>query len=244
MAVAQLMERENVDAKIYAGTRPEAGDFGFTLAAGYAEIKEMADEDTDYRGFPLMNFNYYVSNNLEAVIGIQVYNLSEKFNGELLDAVGLEIDTEKESNFRVTPGVNYHFAPSNFLDTYLGVSAIVGTEKNEVVTADRTSLTGDYASEHFSKSTFVTGFDFRFGVRTFIADLPFALGAEFGINGVNHSNLQYETTTESSIGGVTTKQTFYTKEADAAAAKYKSLEYKKFEMGSNVRLVLTYYFRK
>ncbi|UXP33007.1 hypothetical protein N6H18_03430 [Reichenbachiella agarivorans] len=243
MAVGQLLERENVTKTVYNGSRPEEGNFGLTIAAGYAEIKEMIDEDVSFRGFPVLNFNYYFSDNLELVLGAQMYKLSEKFSGSLLDDIGEEADINKESRMRFIPGVNYHFAQSNFLDTYVGLGVILGTEKDEVVTSQRTNLTGDYASDHYTKSSFVSGFNLNIGVRTFVADLPVAIGIEYGLTGVNHSNLQYETVSEASVGGVKTKQTYYTKEVDSAL-KYKSLEYKKFELGSNVRAVLTYYFRK
>ncbi len=244
MAVGQLIERENVNANVASGTRPEQGNFGFTLAAGYAEIKEMVDEDVDFRGLPLMNFNYYLMDNIEIVLGTSIYSLTETFEGSLTEttATGIENNNTKTSFMRFMPGVNYHFAQNNILDTYIGLGGIIGTEKDLVQTSEKITSTGDFASSSYTKSTFVSGFNFNFGVRSFVADLPFAIGLEFGINGVNHSNLQYEVEDQGSVGGVVTKQSYFTEEVDSEL-QYESLEYKKFEVGANARFVLTYYFR-
>lgn len=244
LVFGQLIDRESVSSHIKTGTRPDTGNFGFYLGASLVEIEEMFDEDVDLRGVPLMNFKYYYTNNIEIRLGIQMYKLSEKFEGTLMsNEIGLEDNVDKETIWRFIPGVNYHFNNINFLDTYMGLGIIIGSEKDEIITNEKYNITGDFYSDHYTKSTFVWGFSFNFGLQAFVADLPFSLGVEFGITGIKHNNLQYEHQTKSSVGGVVTDQTYYTI-TDNSLLQYESLEYEKFELGADLRFTISYYFRK
>lgn len=242
-ANAQLMERNNVTSRIVAGTRPQQGDFGFMFGASVQEISEIVDDELDVRGFPLMSFKYYLSDQLELRLNTQSYAKSKSIQGSLNNQIGQEDNVEKESFIRFMPGVQYHFASTNLLDTYAGLGLIVGSEKNQVLTSEKTSLTGDYVANEMTKKTFVTGFNINFGLQAFIADLPISLGVEASIRGLKHSNLQYENTFKSSVGGVETNQTYYTID-DTSALRYESLEYKSFDLGADLRIMLSYYFRK
>jgi hypothetical protein len=141
------------------------------------------------------------------------------------------------------PSVQMHFASSNLFDTYAGLGVIIGSEKNQVITSEKTSITGDYVANQMTKKTFVTGFNINFGLQAFVADLPISLGVEASIRGLKHSNLQYENTLQSSVGGVDTNQTYYTID-ETSALRYESLEYKSFDLGADVRIMLSYYFRR
>lgn len=240
----QLIDRESVSSKIKTGTRPDTGNFGFYLGASFTEIEEMLDENIDLRGLPLMNFKYYYTDKIEIRLGTQIYSVSEKFEGTLLNTeIGIEDNIDKESYLRFIPGVNYHFASLNFMDTYGGLGIILGSEKNEIITNEKYNITGDFFSDHYTKKTFVWGFNVNFGMQAFIADLPFSIGVEFGITGLKHSNLQYEHKTKSSVGGVVTNQTYYTIDKNSLL-QYKSLEYEKFEIGGDLKFTISYYFRK
>ncbi len=240
----QLIDRENVSSKIKTGTRPDSGNFGFYLGASFVELEEMLDENIDLRGVPLMNFKYYYTDKIEIRLGTQIYSVNEKFKGTLLDSeIGLEDNVDKETFLRFIPGVNYHFTSLNFLDTYGGLGIVLGSEKNEVITNEKYNLTGDFFSDHYTKKTFVWGFNLCFGMQAFVADLPFSVGVEFGITGLKHSNLQYEHKTKSSVGGVVTDQTYYTINQNSLL-QYESLEYEKFELGADLRFSISYYFRK
>ena len=242
-ANAQLMERDNVSSRIVAGTRPQQGDFGFMFGASAEEIREILDDELSIRGFPLMSFKYYLTDQLEVRLNTQSYGKSKSIQGSLNGQVGQEDDVEKESFIRFMPSVQYHFASSNLLDTYAGVGLIVGSEKNQVITSEKTSISGDYVANQMTKKTFVTGFNINFGLQAFIADLPISLGVEASIRGLKHSNLQYENIFESSVGGVETNQTYYTID-DTSTLRYESLEYESFDLGADLRIMLSYYFRK
>lgn len=242
-ANAQLMERDNVTSRIAAGTRPQQGDFGFMFGASVEEIREFADDDLSIRGFPLMSFKYYLSDQLELRLNTQSYAKSKSIQGTLNNQLGQEDNVEKESFTRFMPSIQYHFSSTNLMDTYAGLGLIVGSEKNQVLTSDKTSLTGDYVANQMTKKTFVTGFNINFGLQAFIADLPISLGVEASLRGLKHSNLQYENTFKSSVGGVETNQTYYTID-DTSTLRYESLEYQSFDLGADLRIMLSYYFRK
>ncbi|WP_258103424.1 hypothetical protein [Marinoscillum sp. MHG1-6] len=241
-AQAQLLTRENVQSQIVAGTRPVAGDFGYSLGASFVEIKEMINDKINVRGLPLMNFRYYLFDDLELRLGAQIYSKSRKYEGELENQIGREDFTDKESYMRLMPSVNYHFASNNWLDTYVGAGIIVGKEKDEIVTNDKTNLTGDFYAKSMSKSTLDLGYNLMFGVQMFIADLPLALGVETSIRGLRKGKVEYQTDVQSSVGGVTTNQTYYQLD-ETSTVQYKSLKYSKSEVGADVRVALTYFFR-
>lgn len=241
---AQLLERENVKSRIAAGSRPEAGDFGFMIGASIEEIKEIFDDETDIQGFPpLLSFKYYLTDNIELRLNTQSYAKSKDIQGSIVNQVGLEDNVNKESFIRFLPSAQYHFANSNLLDTYGGFGIIIGSEKNEIMTTEKTTINGDYVALHLSKKTFVSGFNIDFGLQAFVADLPISIGIEASLRGVRHSNLQYENTFSSSVGGVVTNQTYLTIDKDSAL-KYSSLKYKTYEVGADLRFMLSYYFRR
>lgn len=242
-AYAQLLERDNVKSRIRVGTRPQQGDFGFLFGASLEELSEIFDDDLSVRGFPLMSFKYYLSDNIELRLNSQIYNKSKSIQGSLINQTGQEDNVDKESFVRFMPSAHYHFASTNLLDTYAGVGIILGSERNEILTTDKTNLTGDYVSRRMTKKTFVTGFNINFGLQAFIADLPISAGVEASIRGIKHSNLQYENTFSSSVGGVVTEQTYFTVDK-TSILRHQSLEYKSFEMGADLRFLLSYYFRR
>ncbi|HYG02128.1 MAG TPA: hypothetical protein VD927_06750 [Chryseosolibacter sp.] len=242
-SVGQLLQRDNVQSRIAVGTRPEQGDFGFMVGASFEEISEIVDDDISLRGFPLMSFKYYFTDNIELRLNTQMYAKSKVIQGSIANQIGQEDNVDKESFVRFMPSAHYHFASSNLLDTYAGVGLIIGSEKNEIITSEKTSLTGDYLATHMSKKTFVTGFNINFGLQAFVADLPISFALEASIRGLKHSNLQYENSLSSSVGGIVTNQTYSSIDEDAVI-RYESLKYKSFDLGADVRFILSYYFRR
>ncbi|MCD4697050.1 MAG: transporter [Bacteroidales bacterium] len=244
-ANAQLSEREDNPSVIKTGTRPVEGNFGLFVGPRFSEIREMTDNNIDVRGLPLVNVKYYLSNNVEGRVGIQYYKTKQILEGTLAeDEVGNSVDNQIESFFRLSPGIAYHFSPRNILDAYVGVSIPFGTENNKVETNWENESTGDYVEEAVKKSTFVYGYNFFIGLQAFVADLPFAIGLEYGISGLIHSGLQYEHEYSESIEGNNENQTFYTTDGNNFSVKYDDLKFKKFEGGSDLRITLSYFFGK
>ena len=240
---AQLLERENIQSSIVTGTRPVAGNFGYYIGPSIVEIREIFDDELDVRGFPLMGFRYYLTDRFELRMSTQIYGTSEIIEGDLVNQIGEEDLIQKESFYRFAPSVQYHFASNNFLDTYAGLGVIVGTEIDEVANTQKVNLTGDFVSESYYQSTFDIGFNLNFGIQAFIADLPIAIAAEASIRSLKRYNLQYEATTRTSVGGVVNEQTFFTRDAEADL-QYDALNYSEYEIGSDVRVLISYFFRR
>lgn len=243
-AYGQLLERENVQSKIVQGTRPVAGNFGYVIGPSIVEVEELFDQNVDIRGFPLMGLKYYVTDNFEVRLTSQIFGTSEKIEGDLVNQIGEEDNIQRELYYRLMPSAFYHFSSSNFLDTYVGVGLIVGTEINEAEITTKTNLTGDYSASRYKQSTTDLGFNVSIGMQAFIADLPFSIGFEASVRSLMRNNLQYEAATQSSVGGVVNEQTFFTRDDQANAVEYEALEYSQYEVGSDLRVLFTYYFRR
>ena len=239
----QLLERENVERNIASGTRPVAGNMGYFIGPSMVELTEILDDELDIRGFPLMGVKYYFTDEIEFRLTAQIYGKSEKYNGTLTNSIDLEDNIEKESFYRFMPSVQYHFSNSNFLDTYAGLGIIFGSEKDEVQTTQKTNLSGDFYSETLSKSTFDYGFNLNFGLQAFVADLPIALAVETSIRGLKKANVEYEASSTSSVGGIVTEQSYYAISKESTS-RFESLTYTKYEVGADLRFMITYFFRK
>jgi len=238
----QLLERESVQSKIVSGTRPVQGNFGFFVGPSVVELEEILDDDVSVRGFPLMGFKYYLTDNIELRLQTQIYGTTEEYQGTLTNTVGTEDNVEKESFFRMMPSAHYHFSPTNFLDTYAGVGIIFGSEVDEVLTTQKVNLSGDYVAERFRQQATIIGYNFNFGLQAFVADLPISIGIEASVRNEKKTGLEYEGFSQTSVGGVVNSQTFFTRDRDADL-QFDSLEASESEIGADVRFIISYYFR-
>jgi hypothetical protein len=241
---SQLTTRSNDASEIRCGTRPLAGDYAVFFGPSLANINEMRDENISNRGLPYMNLKYYSTDRLELRLGVQVHKTRTKIEGDLVKLTnGTTLDRDMSSIFRLMPGFAYHFAPQNLLDVYTGLEFPFGTER--YASENRYEYSnGDYNYYKITKGTFVVGYNFFFGAQAFIADLPFAVGFEYGIMGLKHMGLSYKNETESKVGSTKTSQTFYTTSTSSSSTQYKKLSYKSSEVGGDVRLTVTYFFTR
>lgn len=241
---SQLTTRSNDASEIRCGTRPQAGDYAFFFGPSLANINEMRDENISNRGLPYMNLKYYSTDRIELRLGVQVHKTRTKIEGDLLKLTnGTTLDRDMSSIFRLMPGFAYHFAPQNLLDVYTGLEIPFGTER--YANENKYSYSnGDYNYYKITKGTFVVGYNFFIGAQAFIADLPFAVGFEYGIMGLKHMGLSYKNETESKVGSTKTSQTYYTTSASGFSTQYKKLSYKSYEVGGDVRLTVSYFFTR
>ena len=77
------------------------------------------------------------------------------------------------------------------------------------------------------------------GLQAYIADLPLALGVEYGISAVHATGLKYKNTVVDKDGK---RSVYYTRPGDNT--QYDKLKSKEGGVGSQVRLTFTYYFGK
>jgi hypothetical protein len=246
-AQAQLSEREDNPSVLKTGTRPVAGNFGLFIGPTFSEISEMINKNINVRGLPIVNIKYYFTDNVAGRVGIQYYKTKQKLEGDLAeDEIGFTIDNETNTFFRLHPGVAYHFSPRNILDAYVGVEIPFGTENHKVTQRTEYNTedqSGDFSEAAVTKSTFVYGYNFFIGLQAFIADLPFAIGLEYGISGLRHTGLQYKVEESESFGGNSESMTYYTKD-NTTLTKYSDLKYSQFVGGADLRFTFSYFFGK
>lgn len=249
-ASAQITTGTPSSKVIRTGNRPEAGDFGVYLGAT-SDMLQAFDKDVKFSALPLLNFKYMVTDQFEARLGLELYKSSQRLNGDMQssnmsgDPITLPYKTiNSSSNAFFYPGFAYHFSSKNILDIYVGAEIPIGwdssTSKSDSSYPDYESSGNfiNYASS-VTKRSFVIGLGAFVGIQAFIADLPLALGAEFGLSSRLDTGLKYKH--EETEGAET--QTYYTSDLDTTESTFDKLNARKGEIGGQVRLTLTYYFK-
>lgn len=253
---AQLSEGETFKSTIVTGNRPQQGDWGLYFGPSFAEMRDLVEtmtSDNEAYGMPLINLKYYATDNLELRAGIQYNGNTTKLNGKQDEEIWIDenetIMTYPVTNnyynrrFRVSPGIAYHFSPKNILDVYVGASLPIGVDAQENV----------YETKHFNEveeaavdfinnsayNSFVVGASCFIGLQAFVADLPLAIGFEYGLTGMLRTNQQVFHKLTDYEGNL---QTFYTLANDYYSEPYSDLNCKTKYMGSDVRLTITYFF--
>lgn len=245
---SQLSDRVNSPSTFKVGTRPLAGNMGLYFGLAYDEIEYWFDNDIDYTGLPLVSIKYYVSDKLVGRVGFQVSKKSEITKGlvdPLVDGSSLTERNQVDitSKFVFSPGVEYHFKSSNILDVYVGAVIPFGWNAEEFVNDSRYE-TGEYSLYTRTLNSITFGGEGFAGLQAFIADLPLAMGFEFGVSGKAHLDTDYKHVSKTLLGGITTDQTYYTADKDAMGVKYRDLTSQDFKLQGNIRITITYFFNK
>lgn len=256
-AVAQMTTGKPSSKVIRTGNRPEAGDFGIYLGMTSEMFNGIIDKELQMQALPLINFKYMVSDQFEARIGLELYKTSSTLKGNYTEDIGeqsfsLPASTRNSnSNAMFYPGVAWHFSTKNILDIYVGAELPIGWDSSTSLDESGTveiGETGDYISTISSHSTtkrsFVIGLGAFVGIQAFIADLPLAIGAEFGISSKFDTGVKYKHVEE--VTGNDT-QTYYSSAIEDLPGytntKYDSLKARTGEIGGQFRFTLTYYFK-
>jgi hypothetical protein len=252
---SQLSDRVNSPSTFKVGTRPLAGNMGISFGISTSDVKDIANIVTDsitYKGTPLVSFKYYLTDKVVARLGFKVSNTSKTVKG-LVDPLvdGSFINERNEidnfSSFLLSPGIEYHFATTNILDVYVGGLVPFGRTSREFVDDTKYS-TGEYNMYSRSLKSFTYGYEVFAGLQAFIADLPLAIGFDFGFAGLGHLKDKYMHESKILAGGITINQTYYTKDPSPVAGvrftKYRDLTSKNFTLDPSIRLTLTYFFNK
>lgn len=257
-AVAQMTTGKPSSKVIRTGNRPEAGDFGIYLGMTSEMFNGIIDKELQMQALPLINFKYMVSDQFEARIGLELYKTSSTLKGNYTQDIGeqsfsLPASTRNSnSNAMFYPGVAWHFSTKNILDIYVGAELPIGwdssTSLDESGTVEMLGETGDYisiiSSHSTTKRSFVIGLGAFVGIQAFIADLPLAIGAEFGISSKFDTGVKYKHVEE--VTGNDT-QTYYSSAIEDLPGytntQYDSLKARTGEIGGQFRFTLTYYFK-
>jgi len=245
---AQISTRENQEPSVFkTGTRPQKGNFGIWIGPSITEFIQMADDNINWRGMPLINFKYYTSDRFVFRVGLQIYNKSHGLTAKqrLTDSVDLK-HSKSNTYFMITPGVEYHFTPKNVVDVYVGGSLPLGC--NSIINKTSYSLGKDKIKYNQIQNQFLFGFGTFVGLQCFVADLPLAIGLEFGLSGFGKfGGAVKNVVSEMNEKGKYEEKVYYTHydaEFDEGMMQAKKISTSKFELGYDLRITLSYYFGK
>ncbi len=232
-ADAQISTGETSSKVIRTGNRAQAGNFGMYFGATSEIFKNIGASGTKFSAIPLINLKYMKTDQLEYRLGLEWYDkyTSENTFGGEDDKVKASATTD-ESRFMFYPGIAYHFSPKNLLDVYVGAELPIGfgTEgKHTYVTGndeDELNVTDGHTAKVFR-----VGVGAFVGLQAYIANLPIAVGVEYGVSTLyNHYNQ-----------GTFEKDNYYLSEIDAANIDSQRSA-TKWKLGNQVRVTLSYYF--
>lgn len=228
VANAQISTGESTSKVIRTGNRAQAGNFGIYLGATSDMFKKIGDKGTKFSALPLINLKYMASDNVEYRVGIEWWK--DKTNdtqqvptGELNDDGTPKTKEAKtytsEKSYMFYPGIAYHFNNRNLLDVYVGGELPIGFANNGK---------GDDDDDYFT-SQFRVGLGAFIGLQAYIANLPVAVGLEYGVHGL-YNTVSDGHLTEDDM----TIDTTYGYKEDVSQSRFK--------LGHQVRFTLTYYF--
>lgn len=248
VSFAQITTGETSAKKIKSGNRAQAGDFGLYVGGTTEMFKDLFNDDLEVKALPLINFKYMYSDNVEFRLGMEFYKKTGTVKSEIEEGKDADKVVTKskshtiESRNYVYPGVAYHFSKRNLLDVYVGAELPMGWERYAL--KNSSEFDGDDHTENVSRGTFNIGLGAFIGLQAYIANLPLAIGFEYGISSMLHAGLRYKHVVTDEDGK---DQTYYTNELpnnpNFDGEQYDSLKIKQGEIGSQFRFTLTYYFK-
>ncbi len=233
-AFAQITTGEPTSKVIKTGNRPGYGDYGIYLGVS-SNLFKAFDDNVKMKALPLINFKFMTGSFNELRLGLEMYKTSQIIDGYAIigDSSYENINQTTESNILLYPGWAYHFSSKNILDVYIGAELPLGyngSTKYQVAEENISSVT---------KRAWVLGLGAFVGLQAFVADLPLAIGAEFGVSSLFDCGVKYlHQTREGDVD-----QVYYTSELDPDGLHYDALKARKGQIGSQVRLTVTYYFK-
>jgi len=242
-ASAQLTTGNSTSKNIRTGNRAEAGDFGLYMGTDMKFIRNLANAEVTPTFLPLVNLKYMSSDNLELRVGIDLNKYSQNVKGTEAgigeEGVSLEVkNKEVESNHSIFPGFAYHFSNLNILDVYAGAELPLGYSRYNLTQV----WDGSDAYSKTTKKSFNAGLGAFFGVQAYIANLPFAIGFEYGIYG--RLNMGEKFRTETKAGAESDVVVTYNPDAShALKGDFEKLSARTGSIGSELRLTLTYFFK-
>ena len=227
-ATAQITTGKSSAQVVRTGNRAEAGNFGLYLGATADMFRNLINVDeAELKALPLINFKYMVNDNVEARLGLEWWTVSEgeKVKGENFDGDYKTKAKVKETNKYFYPGIAYHFSNSNLLDVYVGAELPIGWEAT--VTRGFADYDGETYDENVKASArnFNIGLGGFVGLQAYVANLPLAIGVEYGI---------------SSLKTVSSSKYITDEEQEYKPEKRKS---NTWNVGHQARLTLTYFFK-
>lgn len=239
-AFGQISNGSPTARTIKTGNRPGAGDWGLYVGLSLDQIKALKDKEINWKGIPILNFKYFASDELELRLGFLGNSKSVKAKGSLYDELWegstSNFIKQKDGEYVFYPGVAYHFSPTNILDVYVGCDIPIGYSYDKYIYQYDGKNDGTQ-----TRSSFELGFEGFVGLQCFIADLPLAIGVEYGFGAMRYFGQKYKNIV---LDEDDNEQTYYTtdKDEDDPTTFYKDLKRQKGKFGSEIRFTVSYYF--
>ncbi|MBQ0056088.1 MAG: hypothetical protein KBT20_00390 [Bacteroidales bacterium] len=226
---AQITTGEPTSKVIKVGNRAEEGDWGIYIGANTSMFKDITDSGIEVSALPLINLKYMYSDEIEARLGLKMYRTTTKEKGELFDSGsdGEFMNRTLNSEYFLTPGLAYHFNRSNLLDVYGGVELPIGFTHDKSV-----SEMGDDEMTQ-SSGKFNIGLGAFIGLQAYIANLPVAVGVEYGISSI----FNFGDKVKIDNG----EDTYYMKKGEKTM--YDELSRSNSTVGSEIRVTISYFFK-
>ncbi len=252
VAHAQISTGKSSSSVLKMGNRPSAGDWGVYLGVAYSDIESIVAPEVTFEGFPLVNIKHYLSNNLEVRLGLQLQGLTTSVSGtdEYVTSTDVNLtskfkDKTTDATSRFRPGFAYHFSNRNLLDVYMGVEVPFGWNSRSV-SYYKVEGSSDYESfsKEISSSPFFVGVGAFIGMQCFVADLPLAIGVEYGLLGIKEFGTDKAKVVSLDEDGK--KQTQYylsSSEVNESITYYDSLSSSRSAFSNDARITITYYFK-
>jgi len=230
-ANAQITTGENTSNVIRTGNRAKEGNFGIYFGATTDMFKNIGDGNIKFSGLPLINVKYMKSDNFEYRLGIEWWKKSTSKTtpvttlDENMNKISKDVDTnESESSFMFYPGVAYHFNNKNLLDVYVGGEMPFGLA----------GASYDDGDTNEGATNLRWGLGAFIGLQAYIANLPVAIGVEYGIS-----------TQISTVSNATLTQDGMTINKNASPSTngvMKDYSNTRWLLGHQIRFTLSYYF--
>ncbi len=226
--------------------RPVKGFKGIYIGTSYQLIKNMIKDSTTFVGIPLINGKYYLRDNMVLRAEISAYETQQKFAGKSLSGeVGRNTKSKSDAEYKITFGYEYHFSKNNIVDIYTGIGIPIGIEREAIYNTTTYNTFGDYNKHDITRTSFIYGFEPHLGIQGFIGKLPISISVEWGLRAIFTANVKYKHKVDQSISGVKSSSTYYTEGIDETGAfvNFTDLNFRKFNIGSDVRVMINIYFK-
>jgi hypothetical protein len=253
---AQLSQRENLPATYKLGTRPVEGDLGFYVGVDAKTIGNLfngssssgSDALRTKTDFPLVNVKYYLTNTTVLRLGVALTKEKDLFSATgAVDTTGnasVEAKSATSSHeYLLIPAIEKHFGSSNFLDAYVGAQLYLGMLRDRKDSLD-VRENGDQYELKRRGGAFITGLGGFIGLQAFIADLPLAVGVEYGIVGKTYLGQKYKVQESQTVGGVVINNDHVEDPDNNAFSGYQKGSSREFTLSNMVRVTLNYYFSR
>ena len=257
--LGQLSTRQNNDGDFRLGTRPQAGDAALHFVIPINELLD-SDNDPGFGAGELLTFKYYKTKNLAYRAAFRFTADNSRSSGTAADSSDSNVifeDFELETintrsidrTYTLAFGAEQHFTNSNIFDVYTGAEAMIGLGKDKSFN-EGTYFNGDIDNTTFTTNTTVFGFEGVVGFNVFVAELPIAVGLEYGWGGrwIFNGKTKVERTLEIDAADVDYTAEWEQQESDAFgnpdSRQYSDLSRREFNMdtSNSLRLNILIYF--